>query len=103
MTPQQKSTPSRMARRNVVVERTSLSEKPSNNLKPVSFPLDRRDRRRLSGLIQLFPQPADMDVDQIGAGIEIISPHLLEDEAAAYRLAGIADQEFQQAEFHAGK
>ena len=39
-----------------------------------------------------------MDVDDIGLGVEMIFPDLLQQHGAGHRLAGVAHQEFQQLE-----
>ena len=37
-----------------------------------------------------------MDVDDVGLGIEVILPHLLEQHGAGHRLAGVAHHEFEE-------
>jgi hypothetical protein len=64
------------------------------------LPLHRRDQRRVPWSIDLLAQPRDMHVDEVGARIEIIPPHAFEDDLPRDDLAGIAHQEFQQAELH---
>ncbi len=41
-----------------------------------------------------------MDVDQVGAGVEVILPDLLEDHPPGEHLAGVAHHELQQLELH---
>src|SRR2546427_116935 len=56
------------------------------------------DGLRAAGLLDASADTADVDVDQVGAGIEVIAPDFLEQHAAGDHLAGIADQELEQRE-----
>jgi hypothetical protein len=39
-----------------------------------------------------------VDVDDVGLGVEVVFPDLLQQHGAGHRLAGVAHQEFQQLE-----
>src|ERR1700759_850777 len=95
-----KTEPSRIVSRNVLVLRISRKRRRSYSIEPVALALHRDDGGGLVGPGQLLAQPRDVDVDEVRAGIEIIAPHLFEDDAAAYHVTGMAGEEFQQAEFH---
>jgi hypothetical protein len=44
------------------------------------------------GSVEFAPQPADVDVDDVGAGVEGQAPHVGEQLVAAARLAGAGHQ-----------
>src|SRR2546426_492438 len=54
------------------------------------------DGLRAAGLLDASADTADVDVDQVGAGIEVIAPDFREQHAAGDPLAGIADQNPEQ-------
>src|ERR1700722_18769217 len=56
------------------------------------------NQRRLAGEIDLAAEPSDMDVDEVGARVEVIMPDLLEEHGSGDNLAMVPDQMFEQAE-----
>ena len=68
----------------------------SNDIPGTSY---RADQRREARWIDLFAQTADVHVDQVGAGVEVITPDFLEDHHAREDLPGVTHQEFQQLVF----
>src|SRR5712691_10082069 len=63
--------------------------------KPIPRIPHRLDRRVRS---ELPAQPPDADVDHVGAGVEVISPHLREQPLPAHDLAGMLRELVQEAE-----
>ena len=49
-------------------------------------------------LVQLAPQPADVHVDDVGEGVELVVPRVVEDPVAAEDLVRVQQEEPQQAE-----
>src|SRR6201985_541932 len=49
--------------------------------------------------VDLAPQPADMDIDQVGARVEVIAPDRFEDHRARQGLAGVLHHELEHLEF----
>ena len=43
-------------------------------------------------LVDLLAEPVDDDVHDVGAGVEVVVPHVLGDEGAAHHPAEVADQ-----------
>src|ERR1700732_3271714 len=60
---------------------------------------NRVQQRMIEALVDLLPQPADMDVDNIGLRIEMIVPDMLKQHRTGNHMAGVAHQAFQQSEF----
>src|SRR5437660_12039411 len=58
----------------------------------------RLDNRRRAGLVELAPEVADVDVDDVGLAVEFPAPHPLGDLRAAERLPGMAQQVFEHGE-----
>src|ERR1700710_2732781 len=52
--------------------------------------------RPLEPFLELAPEPADMDVDDVGAGIEMIVPDLLEQHRPSDDAAFVAGEIFEQ-------
>src|SRR5258706_10540947 len=94
-TPPAKTSPSEGFSRTVLIGRIWRKCRRSENIEPIAFALDGADGRRSPGHLQLLAQARDVDVDQIGAGIEIIAPDILEDHAAADHLAGMAGKKLE--------
>jgi hypothetical protein len=57
------------------------------------------DERREALRVDLAAQAADVHVDDVGAGIEVVAPDLLEDHRAREHVARVAHEGFEQAEF----
>src|ERR1700681_1618167 len=66
--------------------------------KPDSPP--RTDRCRRSGLLQFFPQPSDMRINDIGARIEVHVPNLVVKLTSRDRFAGPKHQVFEKFQLH---
>src|SRR5579875_1384378 len=64
----------------------------------VSGAADGVDQGALELPVDLAPQPPDMHIDDIGARIEMIIPHALEQHGARDDAAGVAHQIFEEAE-----
>ena len=56
------------------------------------------DERHTGIAIDLAAQPAHVDVDDVGLGIEVVIPHRLQQHGAGDYLAGVAHQVLQQPE-----
>src|SRR5471030_238703 len=50
----------------------------------------------VAGRVDFLAQAANVDVDQVGAGVEVIAPYLFENHHPRENLSGVAHQEFQQ-------
>lgn len=57
------------------------------------------EKGEIVAVIDFFPQFADVDVDEVGAGIEGVVPHLAEEFGAGADVADVLKQDFEQAEF----
>src|SRR5205814_1629632 len=53
--------------------------------------------------LELPPQVADVDVERIRFGAEVVAPHLVEDHVAAEHLALIREQQLEQLVLGAGE
>ena len=56
------------------------------------------DQLRLARRVDLAPQLADVDVDEIGAGVEAVVPHAFEQDRPRHDLPRVADEEFEELE-----
>src|ERR1700759_921029 len=56
----------------------------------------RVQKRLFESLVQLSAKPADVDVDHVGAGIEVVVPDLLEEHCAGNHPAFVAGEIFEQ-------
>src|SRR3954464_8975328 len=52
----------------------------------------------LERAIELFAQPADEHVDDVGLRVEVVFPHVRQDHRLRHDLAGVAHQIFEQHE-----
>src|SRR5579871_3725019 len=102
-TPTAKAMPSEITVRKVLMRLMSSKRKRSSCVKPIALSFDRRNDRGLARTIQFAAQSCDVDVDEVGAGIEIILPDLFEDDASAHHLARMPSQKFEQFELHMEK
>src|SRR5205085_12241462 len=66
---------------------------------PVARAAHRVQDRPLEPLLQLAPQAADMDVDDVGPRIEMIVPHLLEQHRPGHHPPLVAGEIFEQPVF----
>src|SRR6266540_4354762 len=57
---------------------------------------NRVQQRLFEPFVELSAKPADVDVDDVGAGIEVIVPHLLEQHGAGDHAAFVASEIFEQ-------
>src|SRR5882724_7663441 len=64
----------------------------------VAVAAQRLDDRGRAALVELAPQVADIDVDDVGLAVELPAPHPLGDLRSAERLAGMAQQVFEHGE-----
>src|SRR5258706_15447870 len=64
----------------------------------ISHPADSVDQLAVEGLVDLRPQAADVDVDDVGAAVEVHVPDLFGDGGARQHLTGAADQQRGQGE-----
>src|SRR5262245_38166446 len=62
-------------------------------LHPVAHATHRLDRRGVTAEAQFFAQIVDIDVHDIGLGIELVIPHRLGDARARDGAAGVAHEE----------
>src|SRR5437879_6420297 len=69
--------------------------------KGVSNTSDGVDQPRLALGLELAAQVGDVDLEGIGAGAEIVAPHLLEDPRPGEDHPRVAQEELQQAELGA--
>src|SRR5882672_3745816 len=65
---------------------------------PVAVAPQRLDDRWRAGLVELAPQVADIDIDDVGLTVELPAPHALGDLGSAERLPGMAQQVFEYGE-----
>src|SRR6266540_3258633 len=65
---------------------------------PIAVAAQRLDERRRALLVELAPQIADIDVDDVAFAVELPAPHPLGDLRAAQRLAGMAQQILEHGE-----
>src|SRR5260221_7669159 len=65
---------------------------------PVAVAAQRLDHRGCAALVELAPQVADIDVDDVGLAVELPAPHPLGDLRSAKRLSGVAQQIFKHGE-----
>src|ERR1044072_6897817 len=65
---------------------------------PVADGAQRIDRRRAPGQLELAPQVAHVDLDDVCARVEVVAPHGAEDLLAAERLVGGAQGGGEQGE-----
>src|ERR1700730_11105616 len=56
------------------------------------------NERRLAGQIDLAAELSDVDVDEVGARIEVIMPNLLEEHGSGDDLTMVPDQMLEQAQ-----
>ena len=63
----------------------------------------RVDRRRAAGQLELAPQVADVDLDDVRARVEVVAPHGAEDLLARERLVGMAQEVGEQVELARGQ
>src|SRR6185295_3840902 len=57
---------------------------------------NRVQQRPFEAVLELAPQSADVDVNDVGAGVEMIVPHLLEEHGAGDDAAFVAGEIFEQ-------
>src|SRR5258708_11249707 len=78
--------------------------KPSNRswsalgAKYIAKPPHGVDEFALERIVDLGPQPADVDVDDVGVAVEVDVPHLLGDVGPRQRLAGMLGEQRQEHE-----
>src|SRR5918993_1549418 len=65
---------------------------------PIAVAAQRLDERRRARLVELAPQIADIDVDDVAFAVELPAPHPLGDLRAAQGLAGMAQQILEDGE-----
>src|SRR5215204_7702637 len=65
---------------------------------PIAVAAQRFDERRRAFFVELAPQVADIDVDDVALAVELPAPHALGNLRAAQRLAGMAQQIFEHGE-----
>src|SRR6478609_4419523 len=65
----------------------------------ISDAADRMDQRIGLGIVDLAADPPDIDVDDVGGGIEMQIPDVLEQHRTRDDAALVADQIFEQLEF----
>src|SRR5438132_3995173 len=53
-------------------------------------------QRAFEPVLELAPKPADMDVDDVGRGVEVIVPHLLEKHGARDYPPFVAGEIFEE-------
>src|SRR5690606_32432509 len=58
----------------------------------------RMKKRLLEALLDLAAQPGNVDIDDIGLGIKVIVPDILEQHGARHHLPGMTHQIFEQTE-----
>ena len=56
------------------------------------------DERGVEAAVDLAPQAAHVDVDDVGLGVEVVVPYRLEQHGAGHHLPGVAHQVFEQPE-----
>src|SRR5882757_3624152 len=95
MVPAANNPPYRIVSLKVVVRHSSL-----NRIKHVTDTAFGANEGACPGGVDFFSQPADVDVDQVGAGIEVIFPDVLENHPPCEQLTGVAHHELEQLEFH---
>src|SRR5665647_1919970 len=64
----------------------------------VADPAHRLEPARPSGRIDLAPQPADVHVDDVREGVELVIPGVVEDVIAAQHAARVAHEQLEEAE-----
>src|SRR5262249_13504517 len=69
----------------------------------VADPADRVHETRLPGGLRLAAQVADVDLQRVRGGPEVIPPHPVEDRRAREHLAGMAHEQFEHQELGAGQ
>src|SRR6195952_1941329 len=91
------STTRTRAGRSTVVPRSGVSAQ------DVPDPAHRVDEARLALGLGLAPQVADVDLEGVAGGREVVAPHLLEDLRAREHPARVRQQQLQQRELGAGE
>src|ERR1039458_3521956 len=69
----------------------------------VTDPPDRVDVARLVALLGLATEVADVDGERVGAGVEVVPPHPLEDQVAGQHLARVPEEQLEEIEFDPGQ
>src|ERR1700730_14876326 len=82
------------ARRKLAVLKSSLAR-----MKHEAGTANGTNERRIARLVELAPQLADMDIDQVRPRHKAIMPNILQQHRAGHRLAGMSHEIFQQLEF----
>src|ERR1051325_10713208 len=57
---------------------------------------DGMEKRLVEAVLELAPQAADVDVDDVGARVEVIVPHLLQQHGAGHDAAFVPREIFEQ-------
>src|SRR5438309_1384894 len=73
----------------------------SRGLQHVADPAHGVHESRLAAGLGLAAQVADVDLERVGGGAEVIAPHAVEDRGARQHLARMAHQQFEQQELGA--
>src|ERR1041384_467167 len=63
------------------------------------FPVHRVDELLRESLVHGLPEVAHVDVDNVGAGVELVSPHLLDEPLAGENLVLVSEQKFEERKF----
>src|SRR5215472_6533452 len=91
MVPAAKTPVSAIAQRNVVVRKNS-----GRRTQGEPNSADGVNEGQLFRQIDLSPEPADVNIDQVGARIEVIVPDLLEEHCARHHLPVVTHQLLEQ-------
>ena len=54
-------------------------------------------------LTELAPEVADIDVDHVGSGVEVVTPHVGEQQTARQHLVRVAQESLQEGELASGQ
>src|SRR6202140_2637306 len=76
--------------------RPACCRRVSSRLENVAGATDRVDQFRIALAVDDPPQPADVDLDEVREGIELVVPNVLGDLLAPHDPAGVHSQELQQ-------
>src|SRR5688500_12020736 len=79
--------------------RTVLMRASSATFKNVPYSAHGMDERLTFRRIELATQPADVHFDDIGAVVEVITPHGFEDHGSRQHAATVTHEKFEQLEF----
>src|SRR5262249_21164832 len=69
----------------------------------IAAPPHRLDRTAVAGLLQLVPQAVDVDLDDVRGPLPVRLPEVLAEHLAGDHLAGVPQEQFQQAELGRGQ